>query len=152
MKYNVSYILDDITHANLADANSPIAVTAWYKMRHPDAHILDVRPATADDDKPGKPCVRIPMNVLPYMNAAENISCILQREKGMTCVFYVMDNRYYKNLALPQFSADNRGHQLVVGDWYVIVTCGDGYKYYINVTADSVVTMCAEVFDFLQYK
>ena len=152
MKYNVSYILDDITHANLADANSPIAVTAWYKMRHPDARILDVRPATADDDKPSKPCIRIPMNVLPYMNAAENISCILQREKGMTCVFYVMDNRYYKNLALPQFSADNRGHQLVVGDWYVIVTCGDGYKYYINVTADSVVTMCAEVFDFLQYK
>lgn len=152
MKYNVSYILDDITHANLADANSPIAVTAWYKMRHPDARILDVRPATADDDKPGKPYIRIPMNVLPYMNAAENISCILQREKGMTSVFYVMDNRYYKNLALPQFSADNRGHQLVVGDWYVIVTCGDGYKYYINVTADSVVTMCAEVFDFLQYK
>ena len=37
MKYNVSYILDDITHANLADANSPIAVAAWYKMRHPDA-------------------------------------------------------------------------------------------------------------------
>ena len=57
MKYNVSYILDDITHANLADANSPIAVRAWYKMRHPDARILDVRPATADDDKPGKPCM-----------------------------------------------------------------------------------------------
>lgn len=152
MKYNVSYILNDITHANLADANSPIAVTAWYKMRHPDAHILDVRPATADDDKPDKPCVRIPMNVLPYMNATENISCILQREKGMTCVFYVMDKRYYDNLALPQFSADNRGNQLVIGDWYVIVTCSNGYPYYINVTADSVVTMCAEVFDFLQYK
>ena len=66
--------------------------------------------------------------------------------------FYVMDKRYYDNLALPQFSADNRGNRLVIGDWYVIVTCGDGYKYYINVTADSVVTMCAEVFDFLQYK
>ena len=152
MKYNVSYILDDIAHANLADANSPIAVTAWYKMRHPDAHILDVRPATADDDKLGTPCIQLPMNALPYMNSAENISCILQREKGMTCVFYVMDKRYYENLALPQFSADNRGHQLVVGDWYVIVTCGNGYKYYINVTADSVVSMCAEVFDFLQYK
>ena len=30
MKYNVSYIRNDITHANLADANSPIAVRAWY--------------------------------------------------------------------------------------------------------------------------
>ena len=70
----------------------------------------------------------------------------------MSCEFYIMDNRYYGQLAMPQFSADNRGNPLVVGDWYVIVTCADGWKYYINVTLDSIITMCAEVFAFLQYK
>lgn len=152
MKYNVSFVCNDVAQSNLANADSPIAVMAWYKMRKPEARILDVRPATADDEKPGKPCVEVPMNVRPHLNAVENINCILQREKGMTCAFYIMDKRYYDSLALPQFSADNRGHRLIVGDWYVIVTCANGYKYYINVTADSVVSMCAEVFDFLKHK
>ncbi len=152
MKYNVSFVRNDVYQSNLAIAESEQAVAAWFKMYKPDARVLSICPANSGGEKPGKPCVEIPVNYLPYMFAAENISLILQRGKNMTCVFYVMDARYYRNLARPELSADNRGHQLMIGDWYVIVTCSNGYKYYINVTRDSVVTMCAEVFDFIQNK
>ncbi len=152
MKYNVSFIRNDVYQSNLAVAESEQAVNAWFKMYKPDARVLGIGPASSDDEKPGKPCIEIPVNYLPYMFAADNMNLILQREKSMTCAFYVMDARYYGNLAHPELSTDNRGHQLMIGDWYVIVTCSSGYKYYINVTCDSVVTMCAEVFNFIQNK
>lgn len=152
MKYNVSFIRNDIAQANLAIADSDMAVMAWFRMYKPDAHVLSVSPATPCDEKPGKPCLEIPVNYLPYMNAADNMSLILQHEKGMACRFYVMDKGYYRNLACPQLSCDNRGHALAVGDWYVIISCSNGYKYYVNVTCDSVVTMCAEVFGFVRHK
>ena len=152
MKYNVSFVRNDVAQANLAIADSDMAVLAWYRMYKPDARVLAVSPATPCDEKPGKPCVEIPVNYLPYMSAADNMSLILQREKGMTCRFYVMDQRYYRNLADPQLSCDSRGHALAVGDWYVIITCSGGYMYYVNVTYDSVATMCAEVFGFVQHK
>ena len=152
MVYNVTFTRNDVTQSNLAIAESPIAVMAWFKMYQPDARVLDVNPATADDQKPGKPCIDVPANYLPYMNAADQMSLILQSEKGMSCRFYIMDEAYYGDLAFPQLSADNRGHRLTIGDWYVIVTCSNGHKYYVNVTWDSVVTMCAEVFDFIQCK
>ena len=152
MKYNVSFVRNDVAQANLAIADSDMAVLAWYRMYKPDARVLAVSPATPCDEKPGKPCVEIPVNYLPYMSAADNMSLILQREKGMTCRFYVMDQRYYRNLAYPQLSCDSRGHALAVGDWYVIITCSGGYMYYVNVTYDSVATMCAEVFGFVQHK
>ena len=152
MKYKVSFVRNDVAQANLAIADSDMAVLAWYRMYKPDARVLAVSPATPCDEKPGKPCVEIPVNYLPYMSAADNMSLILQREKGMTCRFYVMDQRYYRNLAYPQLSCDSRGHALAVGDWYVIITCSGGYMYYVNVTYDSVATMCAEVFGFVQHK
>lgn len=152
MKYNVSFVRNEVAQSNIAIADNEMAVMAWFKMYKPDARILTIFSATPDDEKPGKPCIEIPQNYLPYMNAADNMSLILQHEKGMNCRFYVMDKTYYGNLAYPQLSADNRGHSLVVGDWYVIVTCSNGYKYYVNVSGDSVVTMCAEVFDFIQNK
>lgn len=152
MKYNVSFVRNEVSQSNIAIADNEMAVMAWFKMYKPDARILTVFPAKPDDEKPGKPCIEIPQNYLPYMNAADNMSLILQHEKSMSCCFYVMDKAYYGNLAYPQLSADNRGHALVIGDWYVIVTCSNGYKYYINVSGDSVVTMCAETFDFIQNK
>lgn len=116
MKYNVTFIRNNVFQSNLADAESPLAVMAWYKMYKPDARILDVNPASSDDEKPGKPCIIVHKNYLPFMNAAENMSSILERENGMRCVFYVMDQRYIDNLAYPQLSADNRGNRLIVGD------------------------------------
>lgn len=152
MKYNVSFKRNDVYRSNLAIAECRNAVLAWYRMYKPDAEILNVRVALSDDEKPGKPCIQINTNYHPYIYAATSMSLILLNEKDMNCEFYVMDERYYNNLDHPELSADNRGNRLVIGDWYVIVTCSDGYKYYINVSHDSVLTMCAEVFDFIQHK
>ena len=80
MKYNVSFIRNDIAQANLAIADSDMAVMAWFRMYKPDARVLSVSPATPCDEKPGKPCLEIPVNYLPYMNAADNMSLILQHE------------------------------------------------------------------------
>lgn len=152
MKYSVSFIRNEVSQSNFAIADSEMAVKAWFKMYKPDARILSVSPANSSDEKPGKPCVEIPANFLPYLNAADYMSVILQCEKNMTCRFYIMTKAYYDKLSCPQLAADNHGHALVIGDWYVIVTCSNGYKYYINVSHDSVVTMCAEVFDFIKNK
>lgn len=152
MKYSVSFVRNDVAQSNLAVADTPLAVRAWFRMYKPDARVLSVNAATVDDERPDKPCIEIPQNYLPFMHAADNMTMILEREKAMRCEFYVMDVRYLNNLAFPQLSADSRGHRLTIGDWYVIVTCSNGHKYYVNVTADSVVTMCAEVFNFIQNK
>ena len=87
-----------------------------------------------------------------HTNAAEMISLILQHEKSMTAQYFTMTAEYINALPYQQLVRDNRGHALAAGDEYVIVTCSNGYKYYVNVTCDSVVTMCAEVFDFIQSK
>lgn len=152
MLYNVTFMRNDISHANLAEAPCPEAVYAWYAMYKPDARILGVSVATIDDQKPGKPVVTIRENFLSYRHATQNMSLILSHAKDMTCTFYVMDEQYYKNLAYPELSCDNRGNRLMVGDWYVIVRCSNGYLYYVNVSHDSIVTMCAEVFSYIQNK
>lgn len=152
MLYNVSFVCNDIFQAGLAEASCAEAVYAWYTMYEPDARIMSVTEASSDDKKPGKPIVNISDNYMLYQRAAQSMSQILSSAKGMTCSFYVMDERYYKNLAYPELSSDNRGNHLNVGDWYVIVRCSNGYLYYINVSNDSIVTMCAEVFGFIQNK
>lgn len=152
MLFNVSYERSGVCQVNLAEAKSLNAVHAWFAMYKPDARIMSVQEETNDHSKPGMPVISIPDDYLPYLRAAQDMSEILTREKGMTCTFYVMDKRYYSRLAYPQLSADNRGNPLFVGDWYVIVRCSNGALYYVNVTHDSVVTMCAEVFSFIQYK
>lgn len=152
MLYNISFVRNDVYQAGLAEAACSEAVYAWYAMYKPDARILGVNEASSDDKKPGKPIVTIGENYMPYQRAAQSMNQILSSAKGMTCSFYVMDERYYKNLAYPELSSDNRGNKLIVGDWYVIVRCSNGYLYYINVSHDSIVTMCAEVFGFIQNK
>lgn len=93
-----------------------------------------------------------PKDMERYHFAVSQMSHILTNEKRMACFFIVMDNGYLKSLECPELILDNRGHWLFVGDWYVVIVCHNGYRYYVNVTADSVTTMCAEVFDFIQNK
>ena len=83
---------------------------------------------------------------------AQQISAILDATSKAKCQYIIMDEAYYGNLAIPQLSQDNRGHQLCVGDAYMVITCANGYMYYVNVSADSALTACAEVFQFVQYK
>ena len=87
-----------------------------------------------------------------YHEACEHMTRILLDNKGMHCYFRVVSEAYIKGFTYPELVRDNRGHELIPGDEYVVVVCQNGYQYHINVTDDSVVTMCAEVIDFIQNK
>lgn len=152
MKYNVSYQKNEAFHSLLANAENELSIRAWFQMYEPNANVVAISAAISDDDKPGKSFIEVSNNILSYMNAAKNMSSILEREKYMSCRFYVMDKGYINNLAYPEMSADNHGDRLRIGKWYVIVKCANGHLYYVDVTEDSVVTMCVEVFDFIQHK
>lgn len=93
-----------------------------------------------------------PENMEKYHFAAMHMTDILTNEKKMACLFIVMNDGYLKSLECPELVRDSRGNQLFVGDWYVVITCHNGYRYFVNVTADSVTAMCAEVFGFIQNK
>lgn len=83
---------------------------------------------------------------------AKKISEILDWTSKAKCEYIVMNDDYLSTLALPQLACDSCGHNLIKDDEYMIITCSNGYKYYINVTADSVLAACAEVFNFIQNK
>lgn len=84
--------------------------------------------------------------------AAAHLNELLFQCAKAHCVYHVMDREYMSCLAFPQLAHDNHGTHLRIGDEYMIVTCETGYRYYINVTADSPLTACAEVLNFVQYK
>ena len=84
--------------------------------------------------------------------AAGKISELLGGLSHARCEYLIMDAAHLNSPSLSELSCDNRGNRLIEGDAYMIVTCSNGCKYYINVTADSVLTACAEVFQFIQHK
>lgn len=84
--------------------------------------------------------------------AAMRIDGLLNHQSKAHCEYLVMDETYMGTLVIPEFARDSRGNPLLIGDQYMVVTCANGYKYYINVTADSVLAACAEVFNFIQHK
>lgn len=91
-------------------------------------------------------------NLHPYHEACDSMTKILLDNKGMHCYFRVVSEAYIKGFTYPELVRDNHGHKLIPGDEYVVVVCRNGYQYHINVTGDSVVTMCAETFNFIQCK
>ena len=84
--------------------------------------------------------------------AAHQIDALIQRTSGAHCRYFVMDDEYLSNLPYPELSRDNNGNRLMAGDQYMIITCANGYLYYINISGDSVLTACAEVFQLIQNK
>lgn len=84
--------------------------------------------------------------------AANKITELLDWIYRAKCEYYIMDDEYLSQLAYPELSHDNHGNRLIKGCAYMIITVSNGYKYYVNVTADSVLTACAEVFNFIQNK
>lgn len=87
-----------------------------------------------------------------YHEACQNLSRILYDNKKMTCYLMRMTPEYIAELPHPEIVRDNNGDKLFPGYEYVVVVCENGYKYYVNVSGDSVITMCAEVFNFIQGK
>ena len=92
------------------------------------------------------------MKSLNKIIACDNMAMILMANKHMYCCYNIIDEEYINTFQYPELIRDNNGNRLIPGDEYVIITCQNGYNYHINVTGDSVVTMCAEVFNFIQNK
>lgn len=82
----------------------------------------------------------------------DDISRILLREKGMYAAFFIMTEEYIHSFAFPELVSDHKGYKLIPNDEYVIITCSNNYRYHINVTGNSIASMCAEVFNFIQNK
>lgn len=61
-----------------------------------------------------------------YTDAANKISEILRPANGMSCEFRVFSEADRDALKYPDFTFDSRGHILMAGDWYVIITCANG--------------------------
>ena len=84
--------------------------------------------------------------------AAQHIDTLIQRTSGARCRYIVMDDQYMSDLACVQLACDNNGNRLVTGNEYMIITCANGYRYYVDITWDSVLTACSEVFRFISSK
>ena len=84
--------------------------------------------------------------------AAQQIDALIRRTSGAGCRYFVMDDEYLSGIRYPQLVRDNNGNQLFPGDRYMIITCANGHRYYVNISGDSVLTACAEVFQLIQNK
>lgn len=58
-RYNISFERNGICQSNLADASSREAVEQWFAQHKPDAKILNIEEAGADDMRLGKPIINI---------------------------------------------------------------------------------------------
>lgn len=79
--------------------------------------------------------------------AMQKISLILRHNHFSGCEILRWDSA--PNL---QVLHDVNGYNLNPDDTYAVVICENGYRYYINITGDSILTACAEVLNFIQYK
>ncbi|MBR6570414.1 MAG: hypothetical protein IKK75_08185 [Clostridia bacterium] len=84
--------------------------------------------------------------------AARHMNELLQDIANAHCTYMIVDDAYIAGLRYPELVRDSRGNRLISGDQYMIVTCPNGYQYYINITGDSVLTACDEVFHYISGK
>lgn len=83
------------------------------------------------------------------MYVAKKINDIIQPTCEATCEAILLDAGAFENV----LNADRDiGQHLCLGEIYMVITCENGYKYYVNVTGDSILAAFAEVFDLIQYK
>ena len=83
---------------------------------------------------------------------ASQIDSLVNTLSKARCEYLIVDDAYLSTLDHPNLASDNHGEPLLIGDAYMVITCANGYKYYINVTADSPYAACAEVFNFIQHR
>lgn len=83
---------------------------------------------------------------------AKKIDSLVNTLSKAHCEYLIVSGAYLDTLEYPSLACDNHGEPIRVGDAYMVITCANGYKYYINVTADSPYTACAEVFKFIQHR
>ena len=84
--------------------------------------------------------------------AIRDISDILRNNGFKGCNLYQMEEAELKHYSFPELAVDSNGSRLIAGEWYVVVRCNNDYRYLINVHGLSVLSACAEVLNFIQYK
>lgn len=80
--------------------------------------------------------------------AIRDISDILRNNGFKSCEVLRWEESAPNMIALH----DHNGCNLNPEDTYVVITCENDYHYYINITGSSVLSACAEVLSFIQYK
>lgn len=68
------------------------------------------------------------------------------RPSLMGCVFVIMDNEELEYLN------EIERRQVIEGDWYVKLVCENGYCYWINVTAENLLSVAESVLRLAVYK
>lgn len=58
-RFNISFVRNGVCQSNLADASSRESVEQWFAQHKPDAKILNIMEAGADDMRLGKPIINI---------------------------------------------------------------------------------------------
>lgn len=90
---------------------------------------------------------------LEYLRAVtDHIDAIFRSTSGARCACQLMDETYIAALKYPTLTRDNHGAMLRPGSLYMVITCANGYAYYVDVTGDSILTACAEVMTFASSK
>lgn len=84
--------------------------------------------------------------------AIRDISDILKNNGFKGCNLYQMEEAELKRYSFPELAVDSNGSRLIPGEWYVVIRCNNDYRYLVNVTGLSVLSACAEVLTFIQYK
>ena len=83
--------------------------------------------------------------------AMEQLNALLELLCGAKCM-PVDDVQALMNKYPQKDLRDTQGIKLLPFFAYVVVVAPNGYEYYINVTADSAITACAEVLNFARSK
>ena len=84
--------------------------------------------------------------------AFNQISDFISQHGFKGCYVHEWKESDFSEFRFPELLHDSRGNRLIPGDLYVIAICNTDYKYYINITGDSVLTAAADVLEFLSSK
>ena len=79
---------------------------------------------------------------------AKHISDLISLTSNATCEYKKMPS---EEEGAEPFTREN-GNVLYAGREYMVITCSNGYKYYVNVTADSPLAAAAETLELASYK
>ena len=71
MKFEVTFEKNEVFQSNLVEARDSATATAFFQAYKPDATVIEIREATADSYKPGKPVIKVPADFEPEKSETE---------------------------------------------------------------------------------
>lgn len=115
-QYNISYKNDEVYQAILINAENEATATAYFKQHTPTAEVLGCDEATADHQRPGKPCLTVPEDfnaepetepAEPFPHLAEEIRTEYETRRN-DAAFYV-ENGFFPSWAEEYCTDPDRG-------------------------------------------